>query len=274
MCLEFASLGDDLMKKKKLGLVLGSGAARGIAHVGVLQALVENGLEPDCIVGCSAGAVVGACYASGMSPQELFTELMQLEKKDIFDPKLSMKSGVLGTERMCSKLRSLIGYKRICDLDLPFRFVATDLIKGELKVFEGRYDTVMAVAASSCIPVVFEPIVIAGETFVDGGVLRRLPVETIKDMDVDVIVAVDVFCRDNSREEYKGLLTVLGRAFELMDQDNTEFKTNLENPDVLIVPNLTGISQFTFKDFDEIYYRGYEAGISHLDEINKLMESE
>ncbi len=262
------------MKKKKLGLVLGSGAARGIAHIGVLQALIENHIKPDAIVGCSAGAIVGACYASGMSPQELLMEIMELEKKDIIDPKLSMKSGVLSTDKMIQKIRSVIGYKRICDLNIPFRCVATDLIKGELKYFDGRYDTVMAIAASSCIPVVFEPIVIAGETYVDGGVLRRLPVETIKDMDVDVIVAVDVFCRDNSREEYKGVFSVWGRAFELMDQDNTEFKTNAEHPDVLIVPNLTGISQFTFKDFDEIYYRGYEAGISHLDEIKKLLESE
>ncbi len=257
---------------KKLGLVMGSGAARGIAHIGVLQALCENGIEPQCIAGCSAGAVIGACYASGIGPQEILTEVMNLKKSEIFDPKLSLKNGVISTKRMCAKLRSIIGYKRICDLNIPFRCVATDLVKGEVKVFEGKYDTVRAVAASSCIPVVFEPMVIAGTSYVDGGVLRRVPVEAIRDMNPDVIVAVDVFKRDNSRTEYKGLLSVLGRAYELMDQDGTEFKTNAESPDLLITPDLEGISQFTFKGFDEIYYRGYQAGIENIDKIKELME--
>ncbi len=262
------------MGKKKLGLVLGSGAAKGVAHVGVLQALDEAGLKPDCIVGCSAGSVVGACYAMGMDPQDILQEIMHLKVSEVIDPKLSLKGGFFLTDHMENKLRSIIGNKRICDLEIPFRCIATDLIKGETKIFDGNFDTVKAICASSCIPAVFEPVVIAGEAYIDGSVLQRVPIAAIKDMEPDVIVAVDLFNRNNRPTQYKGPLAVLERAFELMDQDNTERKINAENPDLLITPELSDLSQFSFSDFEEIYYRGYEAGISHLDEIKKLLEIE
>ncbi len=259
--------------KKKLGLVLGAGGARGIAHIGLLQAFEENGIVPDFISGCSAGAIVGACYCSGMSPEDIFAEVMKLKKNDIMDPiPVIAGQGLFSPDKMISKIRSVIGNKRICDLEKPFRPVATDLIKGELKIFEGRYDTAKAVAASACLPAVFEPVSIAGVQYIDGGVLRRLPVSAVREMEPDVVVAVDVYPKDNNRTEYKYMIDVLERAFELLDKDGINFKTKAETPDVFIQPDLGDMSQYTFKGFEDAYYKGYEAGIEYIKEIKMLLE--
>ncbi len=258
---------------KRLGLVLGAGGARGVAHVGFLQVLHENGIVPSCIAGASAGAVAGAGYCAGITPQELYSLVMNLKKSEVLDaiPKLS-SNGLFSTKRVEQKLRSVIGNKRICDLDIDFCCVAADLISGEAKVFDGRYDTARAVTASSCIPGIFEPVTVGGRQYLDGGLLDRLPIGAIRRYEPDVIVAVDVFSRDSSKEEYKTVASVLGRAFELMDQENTEGKTTKEKPDLLVLPNLTGMSQYSFKNLDHAYFEGYKAGVANIKEIKRLLE--
>ena len=258
---------------KKLGLVLGAGGARGVAHIGFLQVLWENGIRPHSIAGSSAGSVVGACLGAGLSPQEMYAHIQSLRKSEVLEPIPRLSSnGLFSTKRVEHKLRSVIGNKRICDLSIDFCCVGTDLLSGEAKVFEGNYDTVRAITASSCIPGIFEPVTIGGRQYIDGGLVRRLPVDAVKRFEPDVIVAVDVFTREASKEEFRTVASVLGRAFEIMDQENTDSKTEREKPDLLILPKLTGMSQYSFKNLDNAYYEGYQAGIENIKEIKKLLE--
>ena len=257
---------------KKLGLVLGSGGARGVAHVGFVKALEEAGIRPQCISGSSAGSIVGACMATGMTADEIMEEIRNLKVSEVlFGVPNFNRSGLFSTRGIHRKLSSFFKRKRIYDLDIDFCCVATNLAKGEEKVFSGRSFVVPAVVASSCIPALFEPEVIGGVQYVDGGVVSRLPIEAIKMFEPEVIVAVDVFAEGSEVTEYPNALSVLSRAVDIMDRNYTKAKTKEENPDLLVLPDLGNMTQYTFKDLDFAYEQGYKAGKESIDEIKRLI---
>ena len=257
---------------KKLGLVLGSGGARGVAHVGFVKALDEAGIRPQCISGSSAGSIVGACMATGMTADEIMEEIRNLKVSEVlFGVPNFNRSGLFSTRGIHRKLGSFFKRKRIYDLDIDFCCVATNLAKGEEKVFSGRSFVVPAVVASSCIPALFEPEVIGGVQYVDGGVVSRLPIEAIKMFEPEVIVAVDVFAEGSEVTEYPNALSVLSRAVGIMDRNYTKAKTKEENPDLLVLPDLGNMTQYTFKDLDFAYEQGYKAGKESIDEIKRLI---
>ena len=257
---------------KKLGLVLGSGGARGVAHVGFVKALEEAGIKPQCISGSSAGSIVGACMAMGMTADEIMEEIRNLKVSEVlFGVPNFNRSGLFSTRGIHRKLSSFFKRKRIYDLDIDFCCVATNLAKGEEKVFSGRSFVVPAVVASSCIPALFEPEVIGGVQYVDGGVVSRLPIEAIKMFEPEVIVAVDVFAEGSEVTEYPNALSVLSRAVDIMDRNYTKAKTKEENPDLLVLPDLGNMTQYTFKDLDYAFEQGYKAGKESIDEIKRLI---
>lgn len=257
---------------KKLGLVLGSGGARGVAHVGFVKALEEAGIRPQCISGSSAGSIVGACMATGMTADEIMEEIRNLKVSEVlFGVPNFNRSGLFSTRGIHRKLSSFFKRKRIYDLDIDFCCVATNLAKGEEKVFSGRSFVVPAVVASSCIPALFEPEVIGGVQYVDGGVVSRLPIEAIKMFEPEVIVAVDVFAEGSEVTEYPNALSVLSRAVDIMDRNYTKAKTKEENPDLLVLPDLGNMTQYTFKDLDYAFEQGYKAGKESIDEIKRLI---
>ena len=257
---------------KKLGLVLGSGGARGVAHVGFVKALEEAGIKPQCISGSSAGSIVGACMATGMTADRIMDEIRNLKVSEVlFGVPNFNRSGLFSTRGIHRELNSFFKRKRIYDLDIDFCCVATDLSKGEDKVFSGRSFVVPAVVASSCIPALFEPEVIGGVQYIDGGVVSRLPIEAIKMFEPEVIVAVDVFAEGSAVTEYPNALSVLSRAVDIMDRNYTKAKTKVENPDLLVLPDLGNMSQYTFKDLDFAYEQGYKAGKESIEEIKRLI---
>ena len=257
---------------KKLGLVLGSGGARGVAHVGFVKALEEAGIRPQCISGSSAGSIVGACMATGMTADEIMEEIRNLKVSEVlFGVPNFNRSGLFSTRGIHRKLSSFFKRKRIYDLDIDFCCVATNLAKGEEKVFSGRSFVVPAVVASSCIPALFEPEVIGGVQYVDGGVVSRLPIEAIKMFEPEVIVAVDVFAEGSEVTEYPNALSVLSRAVDIMDRNYTKAKTKEEKPDLLVLPDLGNMTQYTFKDLDYAFEQGYKAGKESIDEIKRLI---
>ena len=257
---------------KKLGLVLGSGGARGVAHVGFVKALEEAGIRPQCISGSSAGSIVGACMATGMTADEIMEEIRNLKVSEVlFGVPNFNRSGLFSTRGIHRKLSSFFKRKRIYDLDIDFCCVATNLAKGEEKVFSGRSFVVPAVVASSCIPALFEPEVIGGVQYVDGGVVSRLPIEAIKMFEPEVIVAVDVFAEGSEVTEYPNALSVLSRAVDIMDRNYTKTKTKEEKPDLLVLPDLGNMTQYTFKDLDFAYEQGYKAGKESIEEIKRLI---
>ena len=200
---------------KKLGLALGAGGSRGVAHIGFLRALEEEGIKPDYICGCSMGSVVGAAYASGMTPREMWAVVAKLHILDIITPS-KQRGGLFSTKKMRQQLFKHIGDITFEQLKLPFHCVAVDMCAQSLVEFsEGS--VLDAVVASSSIPAIFHPLDKGGRRFVDGGVLERVPVEQVKAMGADVVVAVDVLGQKDCSADCPRVLGVMLEIFDMME---------------------------------------------------------
>jgi len=176
----------------KIGLALGSGSARGWAHIGVIKALTEAGIHVDYVAGTSVGAVVGAVYASGRI--DSFKDVvLQLDWKKIasFLDVVFPKSGLIDGNRIAEFIRSHVGEKNIEDLSLPFCAVSTDLATGNEVVFQDG-DIIEAVRASISVPGVFTPVRKSGAILVDGGLVNPVPVSVVREMGADLVIAVDL----------------------------------------------------------------------------------
>ncbi|MDE7379757.1 MAG: patatin-like phospholipase family protein [Clostridia bacterium] len=260
---------------KKIGLALGSGGSRGVAHLGVLKALEEEGIRPDYIAGCSMGSVVGAGYAKGLSVEEMFSMVTQLKAIHLIDlsavpiTRLALFKG----NKMQRLLLSKIGKMDFSELKIPFRCVASDLYSGKL-VTLSEGDVSEAVRASSSMPTIFPPVKSHGKLLIDGGVLCRVPTQQVREMGADVVIAVDVL--DNTGEEVKeikNVITMIARIFDMMDYNGSQMKKQLTTDDkeVWVVPEMKGLSQYAVKDFDKAFGDGYLATKAKMDEIKALI---
>ena len=259
---------------KKLCLALGSGGSRGIAHVGFLQALDENGIKPDCIVGCSMGAIVGACYAAGITPKQMKETVDSLKFKDIVDVHFFpfTKKGLLRSVKMRTKITSLLGDASFESLNIPFACIAVDLVKGEVVTLKDG-DLSEAVSASSSIPTVFRPVEVGNMELVDGGVLERVPVRVAKEeFNPDVIVAVDVLGKLREFKPLTGLLSLLLKVVEVNDCQRTKRYFKKYKPNILIEPELGDMLEFKVERLDFAYDEGYKAGLKYVKKIKKLLQ--
>lgn len=261
---------------KKIGLALGSGGARGVAHLGVLKALEEEDIHPDYIAGCSMGAVVGAGYAAGLSIEAMYNIVKKLKAIHLIDvtaipiTRLALTRG----NKMRSLLVNKLGKTRFDELKIPFCCVASDLYSGRLITLnEGEVAT--AVAASSSMPAVFPPVKLDGKLLIDGGVLCRVPTQQCKEMGADVVIAVDVLGNTgDSVDKVKNLFSMIIRVFDMMDYNGSEMKKKLcgtEN-ELWLVPEMKGMSQYAVKDADKAFAEGYEITKAHIDEIKELIK--
>ncbi len=258
---------------KKLCFVLGAGGARGIAHIGFLQAMEENGIKPDAIVGCSMGSVVGAAYASGLTPKQMREIAESLRSKDIIDisPALFKKKSLLSSVKMQRKIKSVLGETDFKDLKIPFECVAVDLNKGKIVTLnEGSVE--QAVRASSAIPTVFRPVIIDDMELIDGGVLLRVPVENAKHFKADVVVAVDVLGEYRPHEVSKNIIEQALRVLDLADAAHTKTYLKEHKPDILIKPNLGDMSQYKVERISFAYGQGYHSGLKYAPRIKALLE--
>lgn len=259
---------------KTLGLALGSGGSRGVAHAGFLQAIEEAGIKPDYITGCSMGAVVGGCYASGMTTEEMRKIIKNIKKRDLIDvsPSISQMSLLRG-KKMRDLLLEHLKVKNIEDFPIPFKCVATDLLSGSLHVFD-KGEAALAIQASGSIPAVFRPVKFEDKLFVDGGCLCRVPVKAVKEMGADVVVAVDVLknCAEPV-EKLDNILNMILRVFDVMDNNNTVNMRDREGHlcDLWLEPELKGMSQYVIKDLDRIYEEGYVLGKQNVQKIKELI---
>lgn len=261
--------------RKTLGLALGSGGSRGVAHVGFLSALEDAGIKPDYIAGCSMGAVIGGCYSSGMTVNELMETLQTLKTRDIMDisPAVISKMSILRGKKLYDLLVDKVKVQNLEDMKIPFRCVATELLEGKLHVFK-EGNAAMAMQASSTIPTVFRPIKYENKMFVDGGCLCRVPVETVKEMGADVVVAVDIV-KDvaNPIHDVQNIIAMVLRIFDVMDAHLTA-KSRALNPefcDLLVEPDLQGMNGFDTKEIDRAFEEGYKAGKDNIPRIEELL---
>jgi NTE family protein len=212
-----------------VALALGSGGARGFAHVGVIKALEAGGVEADIVTGASSGAVVAALYASGHRGGALETIALELEEADLVDLVPVGKGWVKG-EALQEFVNRMVGNRPIERLPRRFAVVATAAKSGRLTVFN-RGDTGVAVRASASVPRVFVPPVINGEEYLDGGLLSPVPVKLARAMGADVVIAVDVSWFAQARNASGAGMSQYGRSgrYALLTDE-------LEAADVVVTP--------------------------------------
>ena len=257
---------------KSLGLALGSGGSRGIAHIGFLQALEDAEIRPDFISGCSMGSVVGAAYAAGVPLQDMRRAACSLRFFDLFDV-TNKPGGVLDTRKIRKLLVRYIGDKDFSELKIPFSCVAVDMIRQEVVEFSSG-KVLDAVVASSSIPSVFKPTEMDGMRLVDGGILRRVPVEEVKRMGADVVVAVDVLGKRTCKDRCPNPVIMMMEVIDIMDNARTlAYRKSMRRKyDLWLEPDLGDMSQFSFKSLDFAYEQGYELGRKYVKRIRNLLE--
>lgn len=227
----------------RIGLALGGGAARGFAHVGVIQVLEEAGIRPNLVAGTSAGSLVAAMYASGKNGAQLQRVAETMEEAAITDWKLPLfTSGMLRGDALARYVNSQVAGKRIEDMPLTLGILATDLKSGEDVVFR-RGDTGIAVRASSAVPAVFEPVRISGHDYVDGGLVSPVPVRAARQMGAELVIAVDISSPPEPNVS-SGTLDILLQTFSIMGKSINSLE--LRDADIVVRPGLTGVSSSDF----------------------------
>lgn len=201
----------------KVGLALSGGGARGFAHAGAIQAMIEVGLKPDIICGVSAGSVVAAMYAAGIAPRQML-DLFSARKFNDMASWSIPKDGFFSLDRFKEFLRESIPYERIEQLPLKTVICATNFDTGKKVAFQ-RGDIAECVAASCCIPIVFKPIMIGNDRYVDGGVLANLPAWAIRDK-CGFLVGVNCSPPKGGRPESDNIAQIAMRSYELMSKNN------------------------------------------------------
>ncbi len=190
-----------MKKRPKLGLALGAGAARGLAHIGILKVLHQNKIYPDYIAGTSMGAVIGAAYAAGKTPEEIETAAKSTDWKNMVDF-TAPKTGLLRGKLIEENIRLLTQSKKFHQLNIPLQIAAYNLTKKKKAVF-AKGDVARAVRASISMPGIVTPAAINHDQYIDGMVIDPTPFDIVKDMGADIIIGVDLYNRDETIERPK-----------------------------------------------------------------------
>lgn len=227
----------------RIGLALGGGAARGFAHVGVIQVLEEAGLRPALVSGTSAGSLVAALYASGKTGAQLQQIAETMEEAAFADWTLPIFSrGLLRGEALARYVHAQVSGRLIEDMPLPLGIVATDLNSGQGVLFQ-RGDTATAVRASSAVPAVFQPVRIAGREYVDGGLASPVPVRFARQMGAELVIAVDISNVPDANPA-GDTLQILLQTFTIMGRSINNWE--LRDADVVVRPALNGMAGADF----------------------------
>lgn len=259
-----ASVPAELPKPRppRIGLALGGGAARGFAHIGVIQALEEAGIRPDLVVGTSAGSVVAALYAAGNTGQQLAVLADGMDESAITDWSFPYRGLLRGTA-LAKYVRDHTGGRMIEQLALPLGVVATDLDSGQAVLFQ-RGDPGTAVRASSAVPAVFQPVKIGEREFVDGGLVAPVPVRFARQMGAELVIAVDISAPPEGNATGDAFRMLL-QTFAIMGRSINSFE--LRDADVVLRPKLNGASGADFSQRKRAIAVGYEATLAMLPEL-------
>jgi NTE family protein len=300
------------MANVKVGIALGGGAARGWAHIGVLQALREAGIEPAVVAGTSMGAVIGGCYVADRL-EHLTDFARALTRRRVFGY-LDFNfagTGLISGQRLCSILTQHLGDYRIEELDRPFTAVATEIATGH-EIWLSRGRLVDAMCASYALPGVFRPVNVEGRWLFDGALVNPIPVSVCRAMGARYVIAVNLntdLCGrgtvvphltaqemsepeepakgGNGRaalallrrqffgrgENVPGLSTVMVEAFNIVQDRIARSRLAGDPPDAFVNPRLAGVGLFDFHRAQELIDRGYEAARRVVDDIVREVDT-
>lgn len=279
--------------RQSTGLVLSGGAARGLAHIGVLKALEEQGVQIDAIAGTSMGAVIGGLYAAGYSVHELEKLALELDWQQVLsddpprqdipfrrkqddrdflvkrklsfrdDGSLGLPLGVIQGQNLALLLERLLVHasdtRDFDRLPIPFRAVATDIANDKKVIFRNGH-LPQAIRASMSIPAVFAPVEIDGRLLVDGGMVDNIPMDVARDMGVDRLIVVDIGTPLQPREQLLTVVDVLNQSITMMTRRNSEAQlATLRQEDILVQPMLAAFGSTDFERAEQLIDAGYRA---------------
>lgn len=255
-----------MAKKPKIGLALGSGGARGFAHLGVIKVLAEHKIPISYVAGSSMGALIGAFYCSGLEIDQMYKLAKAFKRKYYLDFTVP-KMGFLTGNRVKDLVKAFTKNMKIEELKVPLGVVATDLYKGKKVVFRSG-SVAEAVRASISIPGIFVPVQIDDMLLVDGGVIDRVPVSVVKEMGADIVIAVDVSVVKQN-EKITSIFDVIMQSLDIM-QDELVHHRKIAS-DIMIRPCVEQFSSRAFTKIDEILKKGEEEAEKHIAEIKEMI---
>ncbi|MEM1119084.1 MAG: patatin-like phospholipase family protein [Bacteroidota bacterium] len=259
----------DQCNPHQLGIALAGGGARGIAHIGVLQALEENGIFPDCIAGTSAGSIVGALYAAGKKPAEIL-DFVAANSSLLKVVRFGLPTvGLTKLTALQEALAEIIVEDRFEALQKPLHLAICNLTAGKLEI-RTKGELFNVVVASCTIPIVFQPVIMNGSTYVDGGLMLNLPAEPLYSC-CDKVIGVNVMPNvPVTNEAVDSIMEVGMRCFEMTIAANTEMQLAL--CDHIIEPKkLHEYHPFAFSQYQEIYEIGYAEAMKNMDIIRAVI---
>jgi NTE family protein len=274
-------MGSTNQKQKKLGLALGSGGVKGLVHVGFIKALLQNGIKIDRLAGSSIGAFVGAHFAL-FQDIRLLEELMSFNKRDklsfLWDPILH--GGLVDGQKLENYISSSLDDAEFSDLKIPFKAVATDLVRGE-RIIISKGKLAPAVRASMSIPSIFRPVVRDDMVLVDGGVANPVPDDIVKSMGAEIVVSINL---DNSKHDHKFKTTnlkltgIVMRSIDIMQHHLAEH--SIRSSDIIVSPLLSiggfeGWTQYFTKEIEkELVKAGEQEAYKIMAELKHLLKKE
>lgn len=261
------------MKRPKIGLALGSGGARGLAHIGVLSVLLENDIPIDYIASVSAGSIVGAYYALNLEIKGMEDKVQKLTKKDIvklIDP-ISPKKALIAGNRIKAFIKDLVKDKSFSDTKIPLSIIATDFCSGE-EVIIKRGKITCAARASISVPGIFPPVKLNNRLLFDGGIVNPTPVDVVKRMGADIVIAVDLTMKHPIKVENPTIVETLMQAYEILRAQSTKLHIAKMNESLIIIqPNLLGrLDSYKFYN-NEFIEEGKRVTKRQLPKIKRLL---
>jgi NTE family protein len=257
-------------KRPRVGLALGGGVARGIAHIGVLREFEKNNIPIDLIAGTSAGSLIGGGYASGLSPDDLEKLALKIRWSDLGRMTVS-RLGFFNSERMETYLRTIFPIHQIEQMRLPLGVVATDIQEGRMVVFtEG--DVALAIRASCAIPCYFLPVMVNGRMMVDGGLVGHLPASVARRMGADIVIAVDVHSEGLPIPPPNNVFSLMYQSLSIMGRSSVTYL--YRDADVIARPKVGYVRPDDLTKAKEMIAAGEAAAREVIPQIRKLLEPE
>lgn len=254
------------IRRPTIGIALSGGSTHGAAHIGVLQVLEREGIHIDLIAGTSAGAIVGSAYAAGISLDEITEIFKSMSWPHLLRPSIHRPLSLFDTSPMEKFLRDNIGDGEFKDLEIPFAAIACDIVTSERVVLD-QGPLAPAIRASASIPGLFNPVELDKRLLVDGGIVDNLPINQVKEMGADYIIAVDVSKRVGPNKRPENPVEVILDMIDIM-----QARAALTDPsecDCYIRPQVLQYSKWDFSKADEIIQAGRDAAENVVDQLRQ-----
>src|SRR5579871_414750 len=252
----------------RIGVALGGGFARGIAHIGVLRVLEKHKIPISAIAGVSSGSIVAAAAASGATADEIEKVALSMKFRDVARWTLNMR-GLAGNDRMITFMARLLKVTRFEEMKIPLAVVATDIVRGKPVTFHGHGDVVFPIRASCAYPGLFLPLQYEGRLLVDGFVAMEVPAEPLPQLGANYVISVAIPNNDGI-EDFGNMFSVVSRCFQVMSTRTEHSWRRYSN--LVIAPPVANMSWDSFPSAKKLIELGEHAAEAAIPEIQRLLE--